>query len=539
VSRFLALDLEQGQLYLAAAHVKGLAVKVEQALVLPEAGALTAGNAAVLGERLKDLLKEAGIAPAPLLVSIGRERVILKEVKYPAGVGAAEEPALVRFQVSKELAEGADSVVIDYFALPTLDPDGQRRALAFAIRKDLLAPLRALAAAASLKLAGITPRPFGIAAALMRAVKDGAVTPPDSLNAPLAILVRGDKWGELVILRGGQVAFTRSLTGMALGSETAMLGELRRNLAVFAGSSQQNAVQALYVAEGDLAGGWSGRLRAGLSIPVQAFDPVAGAGVETQASPETRGCFAGAVGLAALRARSAELPINFLEPREPRPVSDPGKRLIGLVGAAAAVLVVGGLIAGLVIADQKKNAVAALLTQKLQLEEDLRNMEDGGKRVKAVREWEDKGVNWLDELYDLTYRFPDPANTEVRTLVCGPLEPAKGSKLKYVADMRLDIFTDAVKDVDMLATHMSQDHHYSVSPKISYGPTQGFRSLRKNQKFVFRATVEHRDPVPSQYTLKLTTIPPLEPRGRRDRANGRRPEDAGMLDPFDVLGGLQ
>lgn len=537
MSRFLALDLEQGQLYLASAQVKGLAVKVEQALTLPDAGALTAGNAAALGERLKEMLKEAGIAPAPALVSIGRERVILKEVKYPAGVAAAEEPALVRFQVSKELAEGADSVVIDYFALPNLDPDGQRRALAFAIRKDLLGPLRTLCAAAGLRLAGITPRPFGIAAALMRAVKDGAVAPPDSLNAPLAILVRGDKWGELVILRGGQVAFTRSLTGMALGSETAMLGELRRNLAVFAGSSQQNAVQALYVAEGDVAGGWSGRLRAGLSIPVQAFDPVAGAGVETRVPPETRGCFAGPVGLTALRARSAELPINFLEPREPKPVSDPGKRLIALVGVAAALLVVGGLVTGLVIADQKKSAVTALLNQKMQLEEDLRGMEDGGKRVKAVRDWEEKGVNWLDEIYDLTVRFPDPAKTEVRTLTCAPVDAGKGSKLKYVAEMRLDIFTDSVQDVDMLATHMSQDHHYSVAPKKSVGSTQGFRTLRKNQKFEFQAKVDHRDP--GEYILKLYAFPPAEPKGRRDRANGRKPDDADMLGGVDVLGGLQ
>jgi Tfp pilus assembly PilM family ATPase len=219
LSRYLALDAEQGQVYLASAIVKGAAVKLEKAVCAPSEGLLTAANAAEFGRRLKEVLKEAGIAPAPVLVSVGRERVVLKEVKFPASVSAAEEPALVRFQVAKELSETGDNVVIDYFTLPALDPDGQRRALAFAIRKDVLAPLRSLCQAAGLKLAGVTPRPFGIAASLMRAVKDGAVTAPESLNAPIAILVRGDKWGELVILRDGQVAFTRSLSGMGLKSE--------------------------------------------------------------------------------------------------------------------------------------------------------------------------------------------------------------------------------------------------------------------------------------------------------------------------------
>ena len=33
------------------------------------------------------------------------------------------------------------------------------------------------------------------------------------------------------------------------------------------------------------------------------------------------------------------------------------------------------------------------------------------KRIKTVKEWEDKGINWLDEIYETTDRFPDPNGT--------------------------------------------------------------------------------------------------------------------------------
>ena len=550
MSRYLALDAEQGQIYLASTVVKGSSVKVEKAISQPIEGTLTAATAAALGKRLKEAMKEAGIAPAPLLVSVGRERVVLKEVKYPATISASEEPALVKFQMSKELAEGGENVIVDYFVLPTPDPDGQRRALAFAIRKDVLGPIRALAAAAGLKLIGVTPRPFGIAASLMRAVKDGAVTPPESLTAPIAILVRGDKWGELVIIRGGHVAFSRSLTAMALNAEAAMLGEIRRNLAVFAGQSAQNQVQALYVAEGDLPGGWTGRVRAGLTIPVQSFDPIAG--VESDISLETRGCFAGLTGLTALRARSVELPVNFLNPREPKAHSDPNKRMLGLIGVAASLLLVGGLALGLFLVAQKSKAANALRAQKSDLEDDLKKLDDTSRRVAAVKDWENKGINWLDELYDLTARFPDPSGAEVIQLVGKPIPPVKNSANKHVADLELTINTGSARAVDTLVIDMSHDKQYEVAPKQSKGAARGSAGGSvKNQQFVFKAKIEHREP--TQYVQKLNAIPYEArerkkdgrklPGGKKSESDGegekKEPDITDLTGGFGGFGGMQ
>ena len=134
--RYLAIDLDPEGLLVVSGPAGAGGSRVERTHAwLPgnEHGpaALTPANAKELGEALRDRLKAAGLPPGPVLVGIGRDKVILKELKHPP-VDADNEAALIRFQALKEITENADEIVLDYAPLVEAgeDPTAERRAMA-------------------------------------------------------------------------------------------------------------------------------------------------------------------------------------------------------------------------------------------------------------------------------------------------------------------------------------------------------------------------------------------------------------------------
>jgi Tfp pilus assembly PilM family ATPase len=170
VARHLAIDWDYQQLRIVAATVRAGKLHIEQAAVWQEKQSPNIAEAEALGQLLRERLRSAGIVPAPVLACVGRDRVILREVRYPA-VAAGEEPAVIRFQVMKELTDSAHDVIIDYTPLGEAAPGEERRALVLTIRRELLAAYQALCKSAGLKLLALTPRPFGTLACLRDSLK--------------------------------------------------------------------------------------------------------------------------------------------------------------------------------------------------------------------------------------------------------------------------------------------------------------------------------------------------------------------------------
>ncbi|HKB01022.1 MAG TPA: pilus assembly protein PilM [Gemmataceae bacterium] len=527
--RFLAIDADHGAVHVAAGTNRGSQVRLEKAVTIKLTEPLAPANAADLGRQLRDALRAAGIAPGPVVAAVGRDRVILKDVKIPK-VSAAEEPAVVRFQASKDMSEAADSVVLDYYTLTRDEPDGQVRAVTVSVRKDVLTAYRALCQAAGLKLAGVTPRPQGALAALDRAIATGAVTEPEAKRASVAVLTRGERWGELAIARDGQVIFSRSITGTALNSEQALLGELRRNLAVYNGQNPQQPAEALYVAEAAGPGGWSGRVRAGLTVPVQAFDPLAG--VEHDTAPDARGHFAGLAGLIQLKALGRALPIDFTAPRQPVAREAAQRKLVAAGAALLALLVIGGLGFGYMKVQARQTELTKLVKEKNELEKLSKEMEEDEKRIRLFKEWDETRVSWLDEMYDLTHRFPDIKETGVTQLRADSLAVQKGAKVKLVARIFLKIQTADGRHVDELQAAMKQDKRYHNVVKNIKGGAGALGFGRFAQTYEIRTDIEKRPT--SEYVRKLTV--PAPPRPGRGRDDGGDYGD-GMRGGFPGFGG--
>jgi len=534
LSRILAIDIDQGSAYVASGVARGGSVKLDRAVTVSLGEPLTPSNAAALGKQLRDALKSFGIPASPVVAVVGRDRVILKDIKIPK-VAPGEEPALVRFQATKDQTEAADTVVLDYFTLDRPDPDGQVRVVTASIRKDLLASYKTLCQSAGLKLDGLTARPLGTLAALDRAFATGAVTAPETKRSSIAVLTRGEKWGELVVARDDQVVFSRTISATALNTEAMLLGELRRNLAVYNGQNPTQPVESLFIAEAaGPAGTWSGRIRAGLTVPVQAFDPLAG--LEHDTSADARGQFAGLAGVLQLKSKSKPLPIDFASPRQTVSTEAANKRIAMSVASILVLLAIGGLVYGYIQVEKKQTRLTALVTEKTDLEKQFKEMEEDEKRIKIYKEWDTQRVNWLDEMFDLASRFPDINGARLEHFRGEPYavpKAAKNAKVDrnlpvLVAKLYLKIQTESGKLIDEFQSALQADKKYHhLARQTKGGATAG--SGRFTQSYELIALLERRPA--SEYVRTLAATAPPKPsramKGFGERTGGGFPEFGG------------
>lgn len=507
MSRYLAIDIDSAGLCVAAGIIRGPAAAIERTLVWEDAQLpLTPASAAGLGERFRDALKSAEIAPAPLLVGLGRDRVILKELRYPP-VPAAEEPAVIRFQAMKDLSESPDEVVLDYVPQPGVG--GERRSTAFVLKKEYYQAIQTFASAAGLKLAGVTPRPFAVSAALRRAIAVGSVPAPPRADDAIAVMHVGPHGGEFSVFRGEQVTFTRTISVPAANPE-ALTAEVKRNLVVYGGPSASQPVAALYVAEVETPG-HAGRLRSALSVPVHGFDPLADA--STAVPADAAGRFAGAIGLLALRA-AADLPINFAAPRQPKHEADPTRRAVLLAALACAILLAFGAVYGFLESARASNRLAQAQSNKKIAETELALLEVDSKRLQATDDWSKREVVWLDEMYDLFSRFNDINRARISSITTQALPVDKAGKQPAQARLEVSLNASSAEPVNALLSAFDRDNHgktkHYVNPtKAVLGTASGTNAGALNLLFRISTLVNHRGA--SEFTRSIVASAPPAP----------------------------
>jgi hypothetical protein len=480
VPRFLAIDWDQNQLHIVAGVAGGGKVKFERALVWREEKSPNPADAEALGRLLRERLKSAGVAPAPVLACVGRDRVILKDLRFPA-VGIGEEAGVVRFQVFKELTDAPEEVVIDYVTV-SAPGAAEQQALAVVIRREIFTTYQKLCQSAGLKLAALTPRSFGVAASLRKTLA-GTPASEDSESA-IAVVVVGERWAEFSVLRGQKLLLARSL---AVGAGLA--GEVRRNLTVYAGQAGRAPLNALYLA------GASDELRERLGelvqIPIHEFDPLAGAaGLDVPTAG--RGAFAGAAGLLFARAEARGLPINFVQVRQPRAPRDPKKRRYVLAAAVLAIAVLGSVLWCSLLYANATRHLRDVQGQRDKLEATLIDDRKEAKLYKALDDWDN--VVWLDELYDLTARITDPNAIHITSIAAEPIP--RTAKSIYTAHITIKgsfVGADGHKALDQLIDAFRQDRYYSPEPPKVTG-----------KEFILIVNVERRPPAEYHHTLKHT-----------------------------------
>lgn len=422
---------------------------MEQVLTWASPESLTPASAERVGRKLREALKAAGVGAAPVLASIGRDRVILKEIHHPP-VPASDEPALVRFQTAKELSESPDEVVIDYTPMTDERVIGECVAMAVVVRKEILRSLQGLCKGAGLKLAAVAPRPMGMAGALDRMRR--GVVPLGTIDAVASV---GPRWADLAILRGQTVLLAR-----ALSVGPTLAGEIKRSLAVFAAQKELHA-HAFFLAGSDL--GTNGdqaalfqTLHETLGIPVQQLDPFTAEDASVPA--QERGASLTGIGLLHLWGHAGKLPVNLAAPKEPKaPVNSRKRAAVLAAVAAAVVLVFGGVYANRHLAD-KRAKVAELSSARTEVEAKLKALGQDRVDIDALKEWEQTSVPWLDEFFDLSERFPHKVGLRVNQVLANPTAKKKD---KNIGRIVLQVVGDPKDDelLDRFVGALNRDPH--------------------------------------------------------------------------------
>ena len=152
-----------------------------------------------------------------------------------------------------------------------------------------------------------------------------------------------------------------------------------------------------------------------------------------------------------------------------------------------------------------------------------------------MADWQNSGVNWLDELYDLTARFPDTKDTRVDLLIGQAVDQMQGAKTnqpKHSAKLDLTIGTLHHEAVMALNDSLRNDKHYTLGGPESKGAASSTaaKGAKPRQLYVIRAQVDHRGA--TEYKLILDAEVGARPEAPADFAGGFDPEEGGFGNPF-------
>jgi hypothetical protein len=452
LAQLLAIDWDQDQFHIVSGTSTRKHLTVDKAVSFPLGEPLTLATAANLGRALKLFLKNSKLANNQVVFSVGRERVIFKDIRFPA-VPTHEEPAVVRFQAGKEMTEPMETSIIDYAHVPQATARLDRQVVAVISKRELPLIVQKLCEEAGLKPLGVVPRSFGFGPAVLRALPAGETLAADGFHVVLAI---GVKWAELCFYRGEQVVLARSLSNSPL-----LAGEVKRSIAVF---MAQHGAEVQFQPPGQLfvfgnPASLDERFADVVGLPLRWLNPLQKDGGPALDAP-LGGGFAGPVGLLELWAKQGKWPINLIAPKKGQAPTNANRRRLVVYAAAAGLVAAIALVVMYKVIDDKKREAESLALRKAENEQILKNFAQDRADIDGIKEWENTNVSWLNEIYDLSARFPQQEGFRVNQLMAS-VTARKGSKDPYAGRIVLNgtMVEGQSPVVGQLTDSMTHDKH--------------------------------------------------------------------------------
>lgn len=426
--RFLTVEWDRKDLRMAMVRPKGDRVELLKAVSVPLPSDLALDNAEMIGAFIREAMRQSGISARHAVMAVPRDLVPVLTLTLPP-TPANDLPALIQFQVVKELPFSADQATIDFAIAAGHDPKSQCVALVGAVRNDDLAFYKQVAQEAGLTLERIGLRPY----ANFRAVMDS--DPELNGRTVLAIDV-GPVHTEINVITGGSLVFSRAAllplpnldlppTDKALDSRIAsmpvleaeqdevsretvgkLMVEIIRTYESFrANSPSINIDQIVVCGATGLEPELSQSLAARFAARAKLFMPDRPLDLSQQRAKELRG-FSATLGLAIGHGRPAIESFDFLKPK--KTVSKRARQLRKAPAAImAAVLVLGVGFYFYVNKVRPEQSAMDRALQKLQKRQMIKKpYEEFGKESESLEAWKKSEQRWPEVLVAITEAFP-------------------------------------------------------------------------------------------------------------------------------------
>lgn len=417
MGKILALDWDQRQLRYVVAVIGRKTVKV---LAAAEVAMSTVREAD--GEERPDpaatLKSRLGRSAArlPALVGVDRASVETLPLTLPPA-SDAELPELVLNQAMRESASITEDTALDF--LPLGGAAGEpREVLAAALAADAMAGIKVVCSQAGIKPARMLLRPYASASLFLRSQHAQVGMPC------LLVNLVGDEV-DLTVVAESKIVFTRTAriphSDAQAETDRRVLAEIGRTLMV----AMQQRMGDQSVSQVHVFGspgehqGLIEAVSAQFELSAAEFDPFDAVEIRRKAVPEHAGSFGPLLGMLLDEADGAKHAIDFLHPRRaPKP---PDRRR--LLAAIAALLVTGGLFVWYQQSQELKKldgTIAALAKTRDERKAQATRAVAQAQVVNSLRAWHNADMNWLDELRDLSVRFPSAADMVVLQMALSP-----------------------------------------------------------------------------------------------------------------------
>lgn len=418
----LVLDWDQREIRLALGQTGRPRPRVIalDSFPLPSAGDDPAAADEALGQQLKAWLAPWRPQRLQVLVALPRSAVELLYLTLPPAKDE-ELPELVANLAAQDSPAISEHTLLDFVPSPAT-PDSPRRVLAAGLADAEHQRIRARLAAAGLSPQRIVLRPLGGVSLFRQLI---AVAERTCL-----VVNRVGQDVEWNVVTPGRLVFTRTvrLPEQASDEEIAerLVAEAKRTvLAAPREYVGEGGIQNVYLfgrqAEYEATANAVGRE---LSLPVEVLDPldaVEAPDVEVPPQPER---FAPLLGVLLDEAAGGQ-PLDLLHPRRP---PHPWKRwripALAASGVALIAIALGGYVWGNLAEVSADNA--RLEARLRDLNETARKAVKQKERIEAIAAWRNRDVNWLEELRDLSVRFPGPRDAVVLRMSMRPAQGAGG-----------------------------------------------------------------------------------------------------------------